>query len=116
MNLLQRVQSGSFALFFSNTCGMGEIAPANVGLAYRVIPRWPFLCLENVTRVVSEMDFRVNATRAVSEMALPPQPPYHSKSCGIVSMHDVCADYGLHAEFSMSSFQVGASKLSRAEL
>ena len=111
MNLLQRVQSGSFARFFSNTCEMGEIAPANVGRACRVIPRWPFFCLENVARVVSEMDVRVNAARAVSEMALP-----HSKSCGVVSMHDVCADYGLHAEFSMSAFQVGASKLSRAEL
>ncbi len=46
-------------------------------------PSLAVFCLENVTRVVSEMAFRVNATRVVSEMALPPQPPYHSKSGGI---------------------------------
>ena len=53
-------------------CREGEIAPTSVGLAYRVVPRGPFFSSRNVTRVVSEMDFRVNATRAVSEMALPP--------------------------------------------
>ena len=48
-----------------------------------VVQVWPFFASRNVTRVVSEMAFRVNATRVVSEMALPPQPPYHSKSGGI---------------------------------